>query len=187
MSNRVRLDADEIRAVSSAEVQRARAVAALKGNATPAGVMALQRHIGNRGTVALLQRDTEDEDIEVAAAMFQQAEPGPGAARGWGALRGLVAESAAFNKPRKQNGPLVMDAEIEATLGDERAAKFRRLMEARGARQKKTTTAGGAYIASQVNSKEKIGSAQAYTTPEEREGHLRTGGEMVRIRRARPL
>ena len=72
---------------------------------------------------------------------------------------------------------LVMDEEIAATLGPERAAKFRKLMEARQARQKKTTTAGGAFIASQVNSKEKIGSAAAYTTPEEREGHL---GEFLR-------
>ena len=70
-----------------------------------------------------------------------------------------------------------MDEGIEATLGPERAAKFRKLMEARGARQTKTTTAGGAYMASQVNSKEKIGSAAAYTTPEEREGHL---GEFLR-------
>ena len=105
--------------------------------------------------------------------MFQKAESGPGAAKGWGALRGLVGESRAFNKPRKQSGPLVMDEQIEATLGPERAAKFRQLMEAREARQKKTTSAGGAFIASQVNSKEKIGSAAAYTTPEEREGHLR--------------
>ena len=57
-------------------------------------------------------------------------------------------------------------------LGPERAAKFRQLMEARQARQKKTTTAGGAFIASQVNSKEKIGSSAAYITPEQREGHL---------------
>jgi hypothetical protein len=62
-------------------------------------------------------------------------------------------------------------------LGPERAAKFRELMEAREARQKKTTTAGGAYIASQVGLKEKIGSAAAYITPEEREGHL---GDFIR-------
>ena len=55
--------------------------------------MALQRFIGNRATVALLQRDVEDEDLEAAAGMFKQAEHGPGAARGWGALRGLVDES----------------------------------------------------------------------------------------------
>ncbi len=70
-----------------------------------------------------------------------------------------------------------MDQEIAATLGPEKAAKFGKLMEGRQARQKKTTTAGGAFIASQVNSKEKIGSAAAYTTPEEREGHL---GEFLR-------
>jgi hypothetical protein len=162
----------EVRSGSSAEDQQAKAVTAAGGAITPAGVLALQRFLGNRTTVALLQRDLEDEDVEAAAAMFQQAEFGPGAAKGRAALRGLVGESSAFNKPRKQSGPLVMDDEIAATLGDDRAAKFRQLMEARTARQKKTATAGGAYIASQVNSKEKIGSAAAYTTPEEREGHL---------------
>jgi hypothetical protein len=157
---------------SSAESGHAKAVAAEVGDQGRGSVLALQRLIGNRATVALLQRDLEDEDVEAAAAMFQKAEYGPGAARGRGALRGLVAESRAFNKPRKQSGPLVMDPEIEATLGPERAAKFRKLMEAREARQKKTTTAGGAFMASQVNSKEKIGSSAAYITPEEREGHL---------------
>ena len=95
-----------------------------------------------------------------------------GAARGFSAIRGLVGESRTFNKPRKQSGPLVIDEEIEATLGLENAAKFRKLMEAREARHKKTTSAGGAYIASQMGSKGKIGSASAYTTPAESEGHL---------------
>ena len=166
----------DVRADSSAQNGPAKAVGAGKGNVAPAGILALQRRIGNRSTVALLQRDPEDEDLEAAAAMFQKAESG-GAARGWGALRGVVAESRAFNKPRKQSGPLVMDEEIAATLGPEKAAKFGKLVEGRQARQKKTTTAGGAFIASQVNSKEKIGSAAAYTTPEEREGHL---GEFLR-------
>jgi hypothetical protein len=165
------------RALSSVEDGRAQAVAAGLGNVTPAGVLALQRRIGNRATAALLQRDLEDEDVQAAAAMFQKAEYGPGAARGRAALRGLVAESRGFNKPRKQSGPLVLDEGIEATLGPEGTAKFRKLMEAREARQKKTTTAGGAFIASQVNSKEKIGSSAAYITPEEREGHL---GEFFR-------
>ena len=40
------------------------------------------RHIGNRSTVALLERDLEDEDVEAAAALSQQAELGRGAARG---------------------------------------------------------------------------------------------------------
>ncbi|MGH9123177.1 MAG: hypothetical protein ACRDZ8_00390, partial [Acidimicrobiales bacterium] len=169
--------APEGRATSWADGGHTQAVAAARGAISPAGLLALQRTIGNRATVALIQRDLADEDVEAAAGMFQQAEFGAGAARGRAALRGLVGESRGFNKARKQSGPLVMDAEIEATLGPEGAAKFRKLMEAREARQKKTTTAGGAFIASQVNSKEKIGSAAAYTTPEEREGHL---GEFFR-------
>ena len=164
--------AQEVRAVSPGEDGRAEAVAAARGNVSRAGVVALQRLAGNRATASVVQRQPEDEDLEAAAGMFQQAEHGAGAARGRGALRGLIGESRAFNKLRKQSGPLVMDHEIEATLGPERAGKFRKLMEAREARQKKTTSAGGAYIASQVGSKEKIGSAEAYTTPEEREGHL---------------
>lgn len=169
--------APEARTVASAEGEPAIAAAAARGAITPAGLLALQRTIGNRATVSLIQREPADEDLEAAAGMFKQAEFGAGAARGRAALRGLVAESRGFNKARKQSGPLVMDEEIEATLGPERAAKFRKMMEAREARQKKTTTAGGAFIASQVNSKEKIGSAAAYTTPEEREGHL---GEFFR-------
>jgi hypothetical protein len=165
------------RAPAVSAVEDGRVAGAASGDVTPAGLMALQRRIGNRGTVRLLQRDLEDEDVEAVAAMFQKAEFGPGAARGRGALRGLVAESGAFNKPRKQNVPLVMNEEVAGALGPERSAKFRQLTEAREARQKKTTTAGGAYIASQVNSKEKIGSAAAYTTPEERQGHL---GEFLR-------
>lgn len=164
--------ADRDRLPDAEAAHKVRAVSAAQGNVTPQGLMALQRFIGNRATVALLQRDVEDEDLEAAAGMFQQAEHGPGAARGRGALRGLVDESRAFNKPRKQSDPLVWNVKIAAALGPERAAKFRQLMEARQARQKKTTTAGGAFIASQVNSKEKIGSSAAYITPEQREGHL---------------
>jgi hypothetical protein len=65
-----------------------------------------------------------------------------------------------------------MDEQAEAALRPAGTAKFRKLMEARQARQKMTTTAGGAFIASQVDSKEKIGSAAAYTSAEERQGHL---------------
>jgi len=169
--------APEERAATSTNSDHTMAVAAARGAITPAGLVALQRTIGNRAAVALIQREPKDEDLEAAAGMFKQAEFGAGAARGRAALRGLVAESRGFNKPRKQSGPLVLDPEIEATLGPEGTAKFRTLMEAREARQKKTTTAGGAFIASQVNSKEKIGSAAAYTTPEERDGHL---GEFFR-------
>lgn len=138
----------------------------------PTGVAGLQQLIGNRAIVSLLQRD-----VDAASAPAPSAEPAPsessaGAKRGWGAMRGLVAESRGFNKPRKQSGPLVMDPEIEATLGPEGAEKFGKLMEARAAREKKTTTAGGAFIASQVGSKEKIGSSAAYTTPDDRKGHL---------------
>ena len=176
-SRRAAERASEARAVLAADDGHTAAVAAATGKVTPDGVLSLQRLIGNRATVAVVQRDPQDEDLEAAAAMFQQAESGPGAARGWGALRGLTAESRTFNKPRKRSGPMVMDQEIEATLGPEGAGKFRKLMEAREARQKKTTTAGGAFIASQVNSKEKIGSAAAYVTPEERDGHL---GEFLR-------
>lgn len=191
------------------------AVAAAMGNLTPGGVLALQRQVGNRATVTVLQREPQDDEKEVddqqlqvavdqlqagdqaqtvdqaqavdaaqqvaeapqQAADPQQAKVKAGAARGWGALRGLVDESRAFNKSRKQSGPLVSDVGIKAALGPERAAKFRELMEKREARQKLTTTAGGAYIASQIGSKEKIGSAAAYTTPEERDGHL---GEFFR-------
>ncbi|HEX3424796.1 MAG TPA: hypothetical protein VHT30_01600 [Acidimicrobiales bacterium] len=147
------------------------AIAAAAGaGVTPAGILGLQRHIGNRATVALIQREPPLEDPEAVAAKAEGARPG--AARGWSALRGLVKESQGFNKPRKQSGPLVMDEGIAEALGSEGAAKFAKLIEAREARQKKTTTAGGAFIASQVNSKEKIGSSAAYITPQEREGHL---------------
>ena len=130
------------------------------GTLTHAGVLELQRTVGNRSTLALIQREP---DAAVKA----------GAKKGWGALKGVVDESRAFNKPgRKQSGPLVMDDQIEAELGPERAEKFKKLMTDREARQKKTTTAGGAFLASQVNSKEKIGSSAAYISPEERDDHL---------------
>lgn len=130
------------------------------GSFTPAGVLGLQRMVGNQSTLALIQRDPEPA---VKA----------GAKKGWGALKGVVDESRAFNKPgRKQSGPLVMDDQIEAELGPERAEKFKKLMSDREARQKKTTTAGGAFLASQVNSKEKIGSSAAYISPEDRDDHL---------------
>jgi hypothetical protein len=99
------------------------------------------------------------------------AELGP--ARGKRALKLLVNQSKQFNREgRKQTGPYALDAEAEALLGPERAEKFRALAAARAAREKKTRTAGGAFIASQVNSKEKIGATAAYTTPEQRDGHL---------------
>ncbi len=239
--------AREARGVSTTGDGQARAVAVARGEVTPGGLFALQRRIGNRATVALLQRDLEDEDVEAAAAMFQQAEAedsatylplewnvknaaklgperaaklrqmiearaapkkdglgeedveaaasvfqkeesGPGAARGRKALQGLVAESSRYNrgidadsggdsKPKKQSLPMVWNVKLAAELGPETAAKYRKLFEAQQARQKKTATAGGAFVASQVNSKEKIGSAAAYTTPAEREGHL---GEFLR-------
>jgi hypothetical protein len=130
------------------------------GTLTHAGVLELQRTVGNRSTLALIQREPE-------------AAVKAGAKKGWGALKGVVDESRAFNKPgRKQSGPLVMDDQIEAELGPERAEQFKKLMSDREARQKKTTTAGGAFLASQVNSKEKIGSSAAYISPEERDDHL---------------
>lgn len=139
------------------------------GNPDPAGVLALQRRIGNRATVALLsaatgvQRDPPDE----------QPGPSAGAARGRAAIRGLVKESREFNKePRKKSNPFKMDVRAAAMLGPERASKFRELTEAHNERQKLTTTAGGAYIASQMNQKAKIGSAAAYTTPEQSAAHL---------------
>ena len=64
----------DVRADSSAQNGHAKAAGVGKGNVAPAGVLALQRRIGNRSTVALLQRDPEDEDLEAAAAMFQTAE-----------------------------------------------------------------------------------------------------------------
>ena len=108
--------AQEVRAVSPGEDGRAEAVAAARGNVSRAGVVALQRLADNRATASVVQRQPEDEDVEAAAGMFQQAEHGAGAARGRGALRGLIGESRAFNKLRKQSGPLVMDKEIEETL-----------------------------------------------------------------------
>lgn len=154
------------------DVQRL-AAAAAHGHLTPAGVLALQRQVGNRATAAVVQREPEEElSPEEQAKVAKQAKLKAAAGRGWGAARGIVEESRAFNKPRKQNVPLVSDVRVKAVLGPERAAKFRELQERREARERLTTSAGGAYIASQVNSKEKIGSASAYTTPEEREGHL---------------
>ena len=160
----------------SAQNSPAKAVAAGKGNVAPAGVLALQRRIGNRSTVALLQRDPEDEDLRSGGGHVPEGGVG---------RRGLRVGCAP--RPRRRIPRLQQTPEAEwpagdgpryaATLGPEKAAKFGKLMEGRQARQKKTTTAGGAFIASQVNSKEKIGSAAAYTTPEEREGHL---GEFLR-------
>jgi hypothetical protein len=145
------------------------------GRATPAAVMALQRLVGNRGTGLAIQRDLDQTaPVEEAAdvATPAKSDPASGARRGWGAMRGVVDESRAFNQPGKQNATFKLNVKTAADLGPERAAKLRELIDKREERTKKTTTAGGAFLASQVNSKEKIGSAAAYTTPEQREGHL---------------
>jgi hypothetical protein len=132
----------------------ARAIAATNGNVTPSGVLALQRLVGNKATTAVVQREDE-EDGNAEALKAQQARSAPGAARGRKALRGLVDESRAYNK-----GMLM-------SIHPERRRGTRSDQD-----PNKTTTAGGAYIASQVNSKEKIGDSKAYTSQNEREGHL---------------
>ncbi len=76
-----------------------KAVAAGKGKVAAAGVLALQRRIGNRSTVALLQRDAEDEDLEAAAAMFQKAESA--LAR----LEGGVRSAASSPNPAPSTNP----------------------------------------------------------------------------------
>jgi hypothetical protein len=145
------------------------------GIANPAVVMALQRLAGNRSTGLAIQRELDDAapaEESAEAATPTKPDPAAGARRGWGAMRGLVDESRGFNKPGKQNLDFKFNVKTAADLGPERAAKLRTLIDKREERSKKTTTAGGAFLASQVNSKEKIGSAAAYTTPEQRDGHL---------------
>ena len=136
--------------------------------------MALQRLVGNRSTGLAIQRDRDAAVAEEVAEASTPTKPDPasGARRGWGAMRGLVDESRAFNQPGKQDAAFKLNVKTAADLGPERAAKLRALIDKREERSKKTTSAGGAFLASQVNSKEKIGSAAAYTTPEQREGHL---------------
>src|SRR3954447_8317472 len=162
----------KVGAGSAAATTSLNALATGRGGMSPATILALQRRIGNRNTMAVIRRDL-DGAAKAEPAPAPKPDPKPGAKKGWGALKGAVDESTAFNKPgRKQSGPMVMDDEIAAELGPERAEKFKKLMGDREARQKKTTTAGGAYLASQVGLKDKIGSSDAYVTPDEREGHL---------------
>ena len=166
--------ANKVRRVGASSTKDHRsAAAARRGNLSPANVLALQRLIGNRNTVAVIRRELDEGAKPESTPAPEKAGPKAGAKKGWGALKGVVDESRAFNKPgRKQSGEMSLDAEAEAELGPERATKFKKLMADREARQKKTTTAGGAFLASQVGSKEKIGSSAAYITPEERDGHL---------------
>lgn len=104
----------------------------------PRNVIGLQRIVGNqainRMRAAHIQRDGDEQP---AAPTPGPIAPPPSKAKArWGGLKGLVAESAKFNEGTK---PAASDSDKE-----------------------KTTSAGGAWLASQVGSKEKIGSADAY-------------------------
>ena len=152
----------------------------LGGGLMPARILQLQRQIGNRATVAALQRNPEADALkqaERAPAADPQAadhrQHSEGGARRWGKLRGEVDESRKFNTPGRKASPVfTSNVRVKAELGPERAAKLQQLIEARAERDALTTTAGGAYLASQVNAKEKIGSSKAYTTLAARDGHL---------------
>jgi hypothetical protein len=102
----------------------------------PRSVLGLQGIVGNqavnRMVTARIQRDGEDEQRPPTPGPV--APPSKAKAR-WGKLKGLTEESAKFNEgttPSKSDS------------------------------SKKTTSAGGAWLASQVNSKEKIGSVDEY-------------------------
>ncbi len=167
---RIRLGSPGVDDAREAPVSTAARLAALgvgQGRATAPGVLALQRLVGNQRTATALQRESDDGEADGSVLPAKA-----GARRGWGAMRGLVDESRQFNKPRKLGPSFRMNVKVAAELGPERAAKLRQMIDDRNHRQEKTTSAGGAFLASQVNSKEKIGSSAAYTTPEEREGHL---------------
>jgi hypothetical protein len=101
------------------------------------GLIALQRVAGNRAVGRLvdarIQREGEEDERPPTPGPIA---PPPSKAKGrWGGIKNLVAESGKFN---------------EGTTP-----------KASGS-SKKTTSAGGAWLASQVNSKEKIGSVDEY-------------------------
>lgn len=99
-------------------------------------VLALQRVIGNQAINRMIASrvQREGEELEKPPTPGPIASPSKARAR-WGALKDLTAESAKFNEGTT---PKSSDS------------------------SKKTTSAGGAWLASQVNSKEKIGSVDDY-------------------------
>jgi hypothetical protein len=104
----------------------------------PDSVLALQRTVGNQAVNRLMARFVQrDEDEAEKPPTPGPIAPPPSKAKArWGALKNLTAESAKFNKgttPTKSSDS-----------------------------SKQTTTAGGAWLASQVNSREKIGSVDDY-------------------------
>lgn len=101
-------------------------------------VLALQRTVGNQAVNRIIatriQREDGDE-LEKPPTPGPIAPPPSKAKARWGSLKALTAESAKFNEGTT---PKSSDS------------------------SKKTTSAGGAWLASQVNSKEKIGSVDDY-------------------------
>ena len=104
----------------------------------PRNVLGLQGTVGNqavnRMVASRLQREGDDEEAPPTPGPIA-TPPSKGKAR-WGTLKGLTAQSAKFN---------------EGTTRTKSSDS-----------SKQTTSAGGAWLASQVNSKEKIGSVDDY-------------------------
>lgn len=112
---------------------------------SPGSIVAMQGAIGNRVVSRMLaiQRDGEDE---VPTPGPIAPPKGMKARARWGMLKDLTKQSAKFNEGTKP------------TKSSDSSSK--------------TVTAGGAWLASQVNSKEKIGSVDDYMGSREDEGSL---------------
>ena len=110
------------------------------GTLAPQAVLGLQGVVGNRTVnrivASRIQREGDEDQSPAAPTPGPIAAPASKAKGRWGGLKNLVAESAKFNEGTQHTSS---DSD-----------------------KQKTTTAGGAWLASQVGSKEKIGSADAY-------------------------